>query len=115
MTETTNHRFDETTAHVDAPSASTSTGTADHVLGTGAESPGHDQATGPTTGAAAEPAYRRFRRRRDGLIAGVCGGVGDLLGVDATLVRVGLVAATILGFGSGILLYLACWVLVPQD
>lgn len=113
MTETTNDRFDETTAPVDAPSASTSTATAvpgaEHVPGTG---PG---STGPTTGAAAEPAYRRFRRRRDGLIAGVCGGVGDLLGVDATLVRVGLVAATILGFGSGILLYLACWVLVPQD
>ncbi|GAB2651349.1 hypothetical protein GCM10027271_06360 [Saccharopolyspora gloriosae] len=115
MTETTNHRFDETTAQVDAPSASTATAApgAEHVPG--AESTGRDQTTGTTNGAAAEPAYRRFRRRRDGLIAGVCGGVGDLLGVDATLVRVGLVAATILGFGSGILLYLVCWVLVPQD
>ncbi|WP_308012511.1 PspC domain-containing protein [Saccharopolyspora sp. 6T] len=59
-------------------------------------------------------APRKFRRRRDGMLAGVCGGAADLLGIDATLVRVALVAATVLGFGTGILLYLVCWVLVPE-
>ncbi|MCA1186402.1 MULTISPECIES: PspC domain-containing protein [unclassified Saccharopolyspora] len=48
------------------------------------------------------------------MLAGVCGGAADLLGIDATLVRVALVAATVLGFGTGILLYLVCWVLVPE-
>ncbi|MEU6131508.1 PspC domain-containing protein [Saccharopolyspora sp. NPDC047091] len=80
-----------------------------HFAGSTTDSAG--QATDST--AQAEP--RRFRRHRDGMIAGVCGGAADLLGIDATLIRVGLVAATILGFGTGILLYLVCWVLVPQD
>ncbi|MFR9728570.1 PspC domain-containing protein [Saccharopolyspora sp. MS10] len=82
------------------------TAEAPHVITTAPEPP----ESGKPGGAA-----RRFRRRADGLLAGVCGGVADLLGIDVTLVRVGLVAATVLGFGTGILLYLACWVIVPQD
>ncbi|CAL99876.1 phage shock protein C (PspC) family protein [Saccharopolyspora erythraea NRRL 2338] len=59
---------------------------------------------------------RRFRRsREDSMIAGVCGGAARALDVDATLIRVVLVAATLLGFGMGILLYLACWLIVPQE
>lgn len=56
-----------------------------------------------------------FRRSRsDRMLGGVCGGAAAALGVDATLVRIGLVAATVLGFGAGIVIYLACWILVPE-
>ncbi|MBA8826694.1 phage shock protein PspC (stress-responsive transcriptional regulator) [Saccharopolyspora lacisalsi] len=59
---------------------------------------------------------RRFRRsREDRMIAGVCGGAAKLFGTDAVLVRIFLVAATLLGFGTGILVYAACWLLVPED
>lgn len=59
---------------------------------------------------------RKFRRSRDNrMIAGVCGGTAELFGVDAALVRIFLVAATLLGFGIGIVLYLACWIIVPED
>lgn len=59
---------------------------------------------------------RRFRRSRDNrMIAGVCGGAAAHFDVDATLVRIILVAATLLGFGTGVLVYLACWLLVPQE
>lgn len=59
---------------------------------------------------------RRFRRSRDDrVIAGVCGGASELPGVDVTIVRILLIAATLLGFGSGIVLYLACWLLVPEE
>lgn len=51
----------------------------------------------------------------DKMIAGVCGGVARYLGVDATLVRVLLVAAVIFGFGTGIILYLAGWLLMPES
>jgi len=47
------------------------------------------------------------------MIAGVCGGAAERFGVDATLLRVVLVAATILGFGSGLVVYLAAWFLAP--
>jgi phage shock protein C len=59
---------------------------------------------------------RKLRRsRNDRMVAGVCGGAASMLGVDAALIRVLLVAATILGFGTGAVLYLICWLVVPED
>ncbi|GAB2988159.1 phage-shock protein [Saccharothrix sp. NRRL B-16348] len=55
------------------------------------------------------------RSRTDKMVAGVCGGVAKLLGVDAALVRILLVAATLFGFGAGAILYLACWILMPEE
>jgi phage shock protein PspC (stress-responsive transcriptional regulator) len=46
------------------------------------------------------------------MAGGVCGGLADYSGVDAVLWRVGFVALTLLG-GSGVLLYLLLWVLLP--
>jgi len=42
-----------------------------------------------------------------GKIMGVSAGMADYLGWDVTLVRVGWVVGTLLGFGSLILVYLA--------
>jgi phage shock protein PspC (stress-responsive transcriptional regulator) len=57
---------------------------------------------------------RKLRRSRtDRMVAGVCGGWASVLGVDAALLRILLVAATILGFGTGAILYLICWILMP--
>ncbi|HJP75183.1 MAG TPA: PspC domain-containing protein [Pseudonocardiaceae bacterium] len=61
------------------------------------------------------PARRFLRSRDDRMIAGVCGGAARYFGVDATLLRIILVAAAILGIGTGVLLYLACWLLVPEE
>ncbi|MGH3621347.1 MAG: PspC domain-containing protein [Sciscionella sp.] len=59
---------------------------------------------------------RKFRRSKDDrMLAGVCGGAAKLLGVDAAIVRLLLVAATLLGFGTGALVYLACWIVVPEE
>lgn len=55
------------------------------------------------------------RSRTDRMLSGVCGGIARTLGVDAALIRILLVAATLLGFGAGALVYLACWILMPQD
>ncbi|PRY46378.1 phage shock protein C (PspC) family protein [Umezawaea tangerina] len=55
------------------------------------------------------------RSREDRMLAGVCGGAAKMLGVDATLLRIGLVAATLFGFGAGAVLYVACWVLMPEE
>ena len=49
------------------------------------------------------------RSERDRVVAGVCGGVADALGVDATLVRL-VFALLALAGGAGILLYFALWV-----
>ena len=54
------------------------------------------------------------RRTDDRMIAGVCSGVADYLGVDVTLVRLIAVVGAVLGFGTLIVAYLAAWVLMPQ-
>ncbi len=54
------------------------------------------------------------RRRDDRMIAGVCSGVGDHLGIDANLVRILLVVGVVFGFGTGIVLYALGWWLIPQ-
>lgn len=56
-----------------------------------------------------------YRSRTDRMIAGVCGGAAQVLGVDAAILRIGLVAATVLGFGAGVVIYFACWLLIPEE
>ena len=56
------------------------------------------------------PALRRSGTDR--LAGGVCGGLADYSGIDALLWRVGFVGLTVAG-GSGVLLYLLLWVLMP--
>jgi phage shock protein C len=55
------------------------------------------------------------RSRSDKMLAGVCGGVAKMIGVDAAILRIILVAATLLGFGTGALLYVAAWILMPEE
>src|SRR4051794_22363792 len=55
---------------------------------------------------------KKLRRSTTGkMVAGVCGGWAKKLGMDATVLRIILVAATIFGVGTPALLYVACWVL----
>jgi len=56
---------------------------------------------------------RLQRARNDRRLAGVCGGIAEYFGWDSTLVRVAWILLTLLG-GSGILLYLIFWVVMPE-
>jgi len=56
---------------------------------------------------------RLYRSRNDRTLAGVCAGIAEYFGWDPTLVRVAWVLLTLLG-GSGILLYLIMWLVVPE-
>jgi phage shock protein PspC (stress-responsive transcriptional regulator) len=56
---------------------------------------------------------RLYRSRTDRTSAGVCGGIAEYLGWDPTLVRVGWIILTLLG-GSGILIYLIMWLVMPE-
>ena len=62
----------------------------------------------------AQPRKRLARRTDDKMIAGVCSGVAAYTGLDTTLVRIVLVAAVVFGFGTGIVLYLLGWLLMPE-
>jgi phage shock protein C len=47
------------------------------------------------------------------MIGGVAGGIAEYLGVDPTIIRLAFVVLTLLG-GSGPLLYLVAWLLMPS-
>lgn len=55
------------------------------------------------------------RSRSDRMVAGVCGGIARMFNIDAALVRILLVAATLLGFGAGAVIYLVAWAIVPEE
>lgn len=57
---------------------------------------------------------RLCRSDDDRWIAGVCGGIAEYTGVDAGLIRLIVVVATILGVGSLILAYVAAWIIMPK-
>jgi phage shock protein PspC (stress-responsive transcriptional regulator) len=65
------------------------------------------------TPAAPRPPLRRTEGD-DKVIAGVAGGIARTLGIDPILVRVAFVVLAIFG-GSGILLYLAGWIFIPDE
>jgi phage shock protein PspC (stress-responsive transcriptional regulator) len=74
---------------------------------------------GDTTQQSQTPAgpVRRLplRRAYDGrMLAGVCAGIADYLGIDVTIVRIAFVAFTFLG-AAGIPAYLACLLLIPEE
>ncbi len=55
-----------------------------------------------------------MRSRRDKVIGGVCGGIAEWLGWDATMVRIAYVVISILSVGfPGILAYILLWILMP--
>jgi phage shock protein PspC (stress-responsive transcriptional regulator) len=64
----------------------------------------------PPTGPAPRPQLRRSRS--DKVIGGVAGGLAEYTGVDALLWRVGAIALTLAG-GSGLIIYLLLWLLMP--
>jgi phage shock protein C len=69
----------------------------------------------PNDSAPNDSAERSLRRSFDGrMVAGVAAGAARYLGTDVTVVRIGLVALTLLG-GIGVPLYVAAWLLVPDE
>jgi len=55
-----------------------------------------------------------YRSKTDRKLAGVCGGLAQYFNMDATLIRVLFVVLAVLG-GSGLVLYLAMWIIVPNE
>jgi phage shock protein C len=54
-----------------------------------------------------------YRSRTNRQVAGVCGGLAQYFNLDATLIRILFVVLAVRK-GSGIVVYLALWIIVPQ-
>ena len=74
-------------------------------------------ATGYGRQQAAGTVYNRLSRPRDDRkIAGVCAGIARYFGVDnVTLVRILTVVLAIWPVGVGVIFYIVCWIVMPND
>ncbi len=57
---------------------------------------------------------RLHKSASDKKIAGVCGGLAEYLGCDPTLIRIAW-AVLAFGFGTGVLLYMICAFILPEE
>lgn len=55
-----------------------------------------------------------YRSETNKVIAGVCGGLGEVFKIDPTIVRAVFALAALFG-GSGILFYLILWIIIPSE
>ncbi len=57
-----------------------------------------------------------YRSRKDSKIAGICGGVGELLDVDPTVVRLATVFAALLtAVLPFVVVYIVGWIIIPEQ
>jgi phage shock protein PspC (stress-responsive transcriptional regulator) len=50
----------------------------------------------------------------DRMVAGVAAGIANYLGADVTIIRIILAVLAFVG-GAGVPIYLACWLLIPEE
>jgi phage shock protein C len=58
---------------------------------------------------------RLYRSRKDRILGGVCGGLGDHIDVDPTIIRVVWAVVSLLTIGTGLLAYIIAWILIPEE
>ena len=68
----------------------------------------------PSSPIPAAPVRRLTLSATDRKISGVCGGIAEYFGIDATLVRV-IAVVLALCFGGGLLAYLLAWAIMPKQ
>jgi phage shock protein PspC (stress-responsive transcriptional regulator) len=56
-----------------------------------------------------------YRVRRGRRVAGVCGGLAREFGVSVTILRLAFVLGTIFGGGTGVIIYLVLWAVMPWE
>ncbi len=55
-----------------------------------------------------------YRSATDKKIAGVCGGIAQYFGIDATIIRLAFVIFCLMG-GSGVLVYIICALVMKEE
>lgn len=58
---------------------------------------------------------RLFRNEYDKVVGGVCSGIAEYMEVDVTIIRLLFALSTIFLVGTGILVYIIMWIVVPPN
>ena len=57
---------------------------------------------------------RLYRSRENGMRCGVCGGLGEFFGLDATIVRRLVAILAVSSIGTGVLIYFIAAFVIPE-
>jgi phage shock protein PspC (stress-responsive transcriptional regulator) len=58
---------------------------------------------------------RLYRSKKERILGGVCAGLGEHLDVDPTVIRLIWAVVTLISFGTGIIVYIVAWIIIPED
>ena len=58
---------------------------------------------------------RLYRSRKEKMPGGVCGGSGEHIDVDPTIIRLVRAVVTVLSVGTGVLISLIAWIAIPES
>ncbi len=61
-----------------------------------------------------EPRGSLFRNENDKMLGGVCSGIGAYLRIDTTIIRILFALFTLGAFGTGLVLYIILWAILPS-
>lgn len=56
-----------------------------------------------------------YRSRKDKMIAGICGGIGEIYSLDPTMIRLVYALITIFSVGTALLVYILGWIIIPEE
>ena len=57
-----------------------------------------------------------YRSKKERILAGICGGLGEMFNIDPTIVRLGLVFLDIItGVAPLVITYIIGWVIIPEE
>jgi len=65
--------------------------------------------------AAKKEIKRLVRSRKERVLAGVCAGIANYLNIDPVVVRVFWIFLLIPGGVPGIIPYILCWIIIPEE
>jgi phage shock protein PspC (stress-responsive transcriptional regulator) len=87
----------------------------DEVVMDETPTPGHSSTNeAPPKGSGAEPRGSLYRDESDKMLGGVCSGLASYLRIDSTIVRLVFALLTLGGFGTGFLIYVVLWIVLPS-
>jgi len=58
---------------------------------------------------------RLYRSKNDRILGGVCAGLGEHLDVDPTVIQLIWAVVSVLSIGTGIIIYILAWIIIPED
>lgn len=62
----------------------------------------------------ADNVKKLYRSRKDRMLAGICGGLGEMFSIDPTLIRLIFALIALFTLGTAVVVYILGWIIIPE-